>query len=96
VEFSEIFRSEIHCRHLTDKLALNGAFSLLGAPALIRKNNDGTIKYALGDSTWKMTTKRMAKTQAQRAFVERIFEEGKNIAGMADYQTRVGPDSTVM
>lgn len=55
---------------------------------LIRKNIDGTIKYALGYSTWKMTTKRMAKAQAQRAFVERIFEEGKNIAGMADYQTR--------
>lgn len=55
---------------------------------LIRKNNDGTIKYALGYSTWKMTTKRMARAQAQRAFVERIFEEGKNILGMADYQTR--------
>lgn len=55
---------------------------------LIRKNADGTIKYALGYSTWKMTTKRMARAQAQRAFVERIFEEGKNIAGMADYQTR--------
>jgi len=55
---------------------------------LIRKNADGTIKYALGYSTWTMTTKRMARAQAQRAFVERIFEEGKNIAGMADYQTR--------
>jgi SRSO17 transposase len=55
---------------------------------LIRKNSDGTIKYALGYSTWKTTTKRMAKAQAQRAFVERIFEEGKNIAGMADYQIR--------
>lgn len=30
----------------------------------------------------------MAKAQAQRVFVERIFEEGKNIAGMGDYQTR--------
>lgn len=55
---------------------------------LIRKNGDGTFKYALGYSTWKMTTKRMAKAQAQRSFVERIFEEGKNIAGMADYHTR--------
>lgn len=55
---------------------------------LIRKNEDGTTKYALGYSTWKTTTKRMAQAQAQRAFVERIFEEGKNIAGMADYQTR--------
>jgi SRSO17 transposase len=30
----------------------------------------------------------MAKAQAQRVFVERIFEEGKNIVGMGDYQTR--------
>jgi hypothetical protein len=30
----------------------------------------------------------MARAQAQRAFVERVFEEGKNILGMADYQTR--------
>ena len=30
----------------------------------------------------------MAKAQAQRVFVERIFEEGKNITGMGDYQTR--------
>ena len=32
--------------------------------------------------------KRMAKAQTQRVFVERIFEEGKNITGMGDYQTR--------
>jgi len=30
----------------------------------------------------------MAKAQAQRVFIERVFEEGKNIVGMADYQVR--------
>jgi hypothetical protein len=62
--------------------------TLMPLQLLIRQNEDGTAKYALGYSTWKSTTKRMAQAQAQRTFVERIFEEGKNIAGMADYQTR--------
>jgi SRSO17 transposase len=55
---------------------------------LVRKNEDGTIKYALGYHPIKATMKDMAKAQAQRAFVERVFEEGKNIVGMADYQVR--------
>lgn len=62
--------------------------TLMPLQLLIRQNEDGTAQYALGYSTWKSTTKRMAQAQAQRTFVERIFEEGKNIAGMADYQTR--------
>jgi SRSO17 transposase len=55
---------------------------------LIRKDLDGRIKYALGNFPGRTNIKRMAKAQAQRVFVERIFEEGKNIAGMADYQVR--------
>ncbi|NOS56436.1 MAG: IS701 family transposase [Cyclobacteriaceae bacterium] len=55
---------------------------------LIRKDADGKTKYSLGFFNQKVTMKRMAKAQAQRVFVERVFEEGKNIAGMGDYQTR--------
>jgi SRSO17 transposase len=55
---------------------------------LIRKDIDGRTKYALGDFPGRTNIKRMAKAQAQRVFVERIFEEGKNIAGMEDYQVR--------
>ncbi len=55
---------------------------------LIRRNEDDSVKYCLGYATGMMTTKQMAKAQAQRVFVERVFEEGKNIAGMADYQVR--------
>lgn len=55
---------------------------------LIRKNQDGSIQYALGYHPIKATLKGMARAQAQRAFVERVFEEGKNIVGMADYQVR--------
>jgi SRSO17 transposase len=63
--------------------------SLMALHLLIRKDADGEIKYSLGFfNDQKVTMLRMAKAQAQRAFVERIFEEGKNILGMADYQTR--------
>jgi SRSO17 transposase len=55
---------------------------------LIRKNADGSTKYALGFDLKHRSMLQMAKAQAQRVFVERIFEEGKNIAGMGDYQTR--------
>lgn len=63
--------------------------SLIELNLLIRKCPDGEIKYCLGFfNHQKVTLARMAKAQAQRAFVERVFEEGKNILGMADYQTR--------
>lgn len=62
--------------------------SFLALHLLIRKDADGTVKYSLGFFNDKITMKRMAKAQGQRVFVERIFEEGKNITGMGDYQTR--------
>lgn len=56
---------------------------------LVRKDADGKIKYSLGFfNDQKVTIARFAKAQAQRVFVERVFEEGKNIVGMGDYQTR--------
>jgi SRSO17 transposase len=62
--------------------------SFLALHLLIRKDADGSVKYSLGFFNEKVTMKRLAKAQAQRVFVERIFEEGKNITGMGDYQTR--------
>lgn len=62
--------------------------SFLALHLLIRKDADGRVKYSLGSFNKRVTIKRMAKAQAQRVFVERIFEEGKNITGMGDYQTR--------
>ena len=62
--------------------------SFLALHLLIRKDADGRVKYSLGFFKEKFTMKRMARAQAQRVFVERIFEEGKNITGMGDYQTR--------
>ena len=62
--------------------------SFLALHLLIRHDDDGQTKYSLGFFNGMVTLKRMAKAQAQRVFVERIFEEGKNIVGMGDYQTR--------
>lgn len=62
--------------------------SFLALHLLIRRDADGSVKYSLGFFNENVTMKRMAKAQAQRVFVERIFEEGKNITGMGDYQTR--------
>jgi SRSO17 transposase len=63
--------------------------SLMELHLLVRKCPDGEIKYCLGFFNHQnVTMQRMAKAQAQRAFVERVFEEGKNVLGMADYQTR--------
>jgi SRSO17 transposase len=60
----------------------------LAVHLLIRKNKDGSIQYAVGYNPGRSTLKSMAQAQAQRVFVERVFEEGKNIVGMADYQVR--------
>lgn len=63
--------------------------SLIELHLLIRKDANGEVKYSLGFFNGQRATMlRMARAQAQRVFVERIFEEGKNILGMADYQTR--------
>lgn len=55
---------------------------------LLRKDPDGKMYYSLCFSPKKASIKELAIAQAQRVFVERIFEEGKNIVGMADYQVR--------
>ena len=55
---------------------------------LIRINKDGTHKFAFCYHSQPCSVKRMAVAQAQRVFVERVFEEGKNITGMGDYQVR--------
>ena len=62
--------------------------TLLPMHLLIRKNADGSLKFALGFFNDRITLKRMAKAQAQRTFVERVFEEGKNIVGLGDYHVR--------
>lgn len=61
---------------------------LLPLHLLIGKNADRSVKFALCFFNDRVTMKRLAKAQAQRTFVERVFEEGKNIVGMGDFQVR--------
>lgn len=55
---------------------------------LIRKEINGKVKFSLCSFNSPASIQRLAKAQAQRVFIERIFEEGKNIVGMGDFQTR--------
>lgn len=54
---------------------------------LIRKDLDGKIKYSFANMHTE-DLKTLARRQAQRVFVERVFQEGKNEIGLADYQIR--------
>ncbi|MDH5400158.1 MAG: hypothetical protein OEX02_18545, partial [Cyclobacteriaceae bacterium] len=44
---------------------------------LIRIDKDGTVKYSFSNTN-DLSIEQLAKRQAQRVFVERVFEEGKN------------------
>jgi len=57
---------------------------------LIRKDLNGNIKYSLTNMNQDSMVV-LAQKQGQRAFVEKVFEEGKNQLGMGDYQVRSWP-----
>jgi len=73
--------TNIWIQHKTSK-------TFLPLQLLVRKDSDGKIYYSICFSTRVASLKELAAAQGQRVFVERVFEEGKNIVGMADYQTR--------
>lgn len=54
---------------------------------LIRIDKDGTVRYSFS-SSHDLNIEQLARRQAQRVFVEKVFEEGKNQIGMGDYQVR--------
>lgn len=51
-----------------------------------KTHND--YKYSLSNAPAKTSKKRLAYMQAQRFWIERVFEDGKSQCGMADYQIR--------
>ena len=82
-----VIQSQYHMRRVW--ILHEPSNSFMSLYLLVRKDADGKIKYSLCFfNDQKVTISRLAKAQAQRAFVERVFEEGKNIVGMGDYQTR--------
>jgi SRSO17 transposase len=54
---------------------------------LIRRDDDGKTKYSLSNMI-DLDLSELAKRQGQRVFIERVFEEGKNLVGLGDYQVR--------
>lgn len=54
---------------------------------LIRKDNDGNVKFSLSNMHEDHIAE-LAQKQGQRIFVEQMFKEGKNQVGMGDYQIR--------
>ena len=56
---------------------------------IIRKNTETKqIKYQLSNSPINTSTSRLAQMSGSRFWIERSFEDGKGIAGLADFQVR--------
>jgi SRSO17 transposase len=57
---------------------------------IVRRNpkTHDDYKYSLSNAPEKTSKKRLAYMQAQRFWIERVFEDGKSQCGMADYQMR--------
>lgn len=57
---------------------------------LIIRKDDGEkkVKYQLSNASQEITVSRLAQMSGSRYWIERTFEDGKGIAGLADYQVR--------
>lgn len=55
---------------------------------LTREVGGNTIKYSLSNASAETSLERLAYMQRQRYWVERIFQDAKNEAGMDEYQAR--------
>lgn len=79
-------RAQFHsCRVWVCKDTKTG--ELLELKLLIRKDEDGKIKYSF-TNMMEDRLDQLAIKQGERVFVEKIFEEGKNQVGLGDYQVR--------
>lgn len=55
---------------------------------IARRDRNGKIKYTLCNAPANTSLERLAKLQGQRYFIERVFQDAKSHAGMAQYQSR--------
>lgn len=52
---------------------------------------DGTLKFSISNAPEDFDSDALAKSQAQRYFIERALEDGKSELGMGEYQVRQWP-----
>ena len=55
---------------------------------LVVRQDDGKIKYSLSNAPMQTSASRLAFMQGQRCFVERIFQDAKDDAGLSQCQVR--------
>ena len=51
-------------------------------------NSPGTLKYSLSNAPEKTSVRKLVQMQAQRFWIERVFQDAKSHIGMAQYQAR--------
>jgi SRSO17 transposase len=78
-------KTSYHVR--TVYLSIKEHGTVIPAKLLIRKDNDGTIRYALSNDM-KASKHRLAFMHSQRYFIERSFQDMKQQLGLNEYQVR--------
>jgi SRSO17 transposase len=78
-------KTSYHLR--TVYLAIKEQGTVIQVKLLIRKDNDGTIRYALSNNL-KASKHRLAFMHSQRYFIERSFQDMKQQLGLNEYQVR--------
>jgi hypothetical protein len=79
-------KTSYHVR--TVYLALKEHGTVIEVKLLIRKDEDGTIRYALCNNL-KASKHRLAFMHSQRYFIERSFQDTKQQHGLNEYQVEV-------
>jgi SRSO17 transposase len=59
-----------------------------GCMLVVRREEDGSHNYSLGNVPEETGWERLACMQGQRFFIERAFQDAKNELGMAHYEVR--------
>ncbi len=68
-------------------LAIKECAAVMEVKLMIRKDEDGSIRYALSNDL-KASKHRLAFMHSQRYFIERSFQELKQQLGLNEYQVR--------
>ena len=94
-EWSHVFVRDTERKKLWSNIACIRVYSVVdGLPGdeiwLIIRQDDGeeSVKYQFSNAPPDTSVERFAQMSCSRYWIERAFEDGKGIAGLADYQVR--------